>query len=90
MKHKRIVEVPARQLEHISHITCDICNKDIEPREMYEMAECTVSRKVGTCYPEGSTWTKTEFDLCLACFNAHVLNHLVSLGAIPTDSDYSD
>jgi len=87
MKHKKMVEVPARQIERITHVTCDICSKDVEPKGSYEMAEVEIISKVGTCYPEGSTWTQTEFDLCLGCFNQHVVNHLVSLGATPTQTD---
>jgi hypothetical protein len=82
MIHNKTISVPA--MERIVHdfTTCDVCNVKIETGN-YDVAEVIVSKKVGVSYPEMTDTKETEFDLCVKCFDKHILQHLKSIGVLP-------
>lgn len=73
MEHKKTEIIPVREREVVDYVTCDICGIRIQSTGMYEVDEVTISRNVGTCYPEGSGGERTEYDVCGECFQSKLM-----------------
>lgn len=88
MIHNKTISVPA--MERIVHdfTTCDVCNNQLETGN-FKVSEVVVSKKIGVSYPEMTDTEQTEFDLCVKCFDKHVLGHLKSIGVLPRVSEQS-
>lgn len=90
MKHYITVPIPATERKAHTHTTCDVCGVDVRADGTYEVLDISVHRDSGTQYPEGGSGQKTQFDLCGACFEKHVAQHLKSLGAEPTVTEWEN
>lgn len=67
---------------------CDFpgCEKETQPRGMYEVDECDVrvyvKHKDGESYPEGGSGTEVDIDVCPECFKTKLIPWLESQGVV--------
>lgn len=79
MRHEETKEVPQKVVIR-SWTTCDMCQKKIEKRDLYEIKEGEISLRVGSSYPEGGSATVTRADICENCFRTRLIPWLDSQG----------
>ncbi len=62
---------------------CDICKKQIKS-DPYDIENVTIEAETGYSYPDDTSVTTIEFDVCLNCFNEKLRPFIESFGATPT------
>lgn len=87
MQHKKTIAIPATTKEVIDRTTCDFCGCDIKAPP-FHVADVTITREVGTNYPEGGGIERTAYDCCLACWANKIDPALRALGATPRTEEW--
>lgn len=92
---KKQVEIPAKKVDVIDFIKCELCDNQNPGRDswetrQYDVSEVTIEYRHGYHYPEGSSTTSIIIDLCPECFTNKLLPWLRAQGGEEriTDNDY--
>ena len=72
MKKYKAVKVPARIAKEVVKVICDLCGEAIEDKG-FSADKVTVEKTEGTSFPEGGCATITSFDVCIKCFDLHIV-----------------
>lgn len=70
MKKYGEVMVPKKTL--ISH-TCDICKKDVKPKDSFDVSYTTIEMQKAECYPGYTSGMKYRIDVCTDCFEDKII-----------------
>lgn len=87
MKHKEMRIIPAKEVEDISKITCDICGKEIKTHN-FDIDKVEIKRDVGYHCPDGGSFDSTEYDVCGNCFEKEIIPWFTSKGINPQYSEH--
>lgn len=66
MIYKRLIQSKPRY--DITRTTCDICKRDIEKGERFEVSDVNIELRSGNHYPDCNATTRTGLDCCEECF----------------------
>jgi hypothetical protein len=75
---------------YIESVSCDICGVAKEYWEINHgnVNETEVSWEQGYRYPDGSSTTKLEYDICPKCFESVLMPWLLGFEAVPSKTEY--
>ena len=90
MKHTKVVTIPEHTKTVFSHNTCDLCGKEIDEGQGYEVDEVWIQHRHGSNYPEGDFTELDIVDMCSGCFKGLFVPWLASLGAKPRTESSDD
>lgn len=88
MKHYKTILEPARERQYETHTSCDLCGAKCGSDENYYDDEVRISRREGSCYPDGGSGTEVEVDMCGKCFTEKLTPWLQSQGAIVDEREW--
>ncbi len=83
---------PARTYKEVVALLCDLCGERSPDnpgllcdevswsRDHFDVVETALYLKEGSRYPDGSSYTYTEIDICPECFRAKLIPWLKSQG----------
>ena len=87
MRHVKTVQMPAKKMEVLDKVTCDLCGEQIE-HERGCIDEVEVLYRSGTNYPDGSFGDIVEVDMCSQCFETKLVPWLREQGAEPRTTQW--
>ena len=83
-----LVHVPAKDIQVVKKVTCDLCGAEIK-RADYSAEEVEVRHKTGDAYPDNGQGLEVSVDMCGKCFDEKLLPWLRSQGATPERKTWS-
>ena len=87
-KTYKTVTIPASEDTVVDRVFCDVCKKEIEEPDSFEINHCEVECQLGDSFPEGSSWESLTFDICSTCFKDKLVEWFKSFGSPPTKSSH--
>lgn len=87
MKHIKTKKVPAKKIDVIDFVSCDICGSVIKD-DLFKVNEIEVRHKKGSNYPEGGSGVEITVDICGKCFDEKLVPWLRSQGADPITTEW--
>lgn len=86
-KEYKTIEIPNTTRTTLDKVICDVCGAETggdsnwAKSNYYKFDEVTIERRYGERYPEGSSTTEQEYDICPECFEQKIVPFLKGLGA---------
>lgn len=88
MKHMKIVHIPAKEVQDVDKISCDLCGAEIKPKR-YDAEQVTINYRSGYECPDGGSGEETEVDMCSNCFKEKLIPWFKEQGATIRTTDWS-
>ena len=91
MKIRKIQEIPAKTIEVITAVTCDLCGRKGRDgdwaKSLFDVEDVEISYESGYRYPECGSTEVISYDICPDCFKNKLMPWLKSQGADPEIKD---
>ena len=89
--------IPAREIDVVAEITCDLCGRVSQRHDWasssYKINDTDIEVRIrqteGTNYPEGASGTEIKVDMCPVCFKEKLIPWLKSQGAKIEEKEWS-
>lgn len=52
---------------------CDLCNNEIKGKSFFDVDDCSVEKRTGTSYPDGSFIDIKSIDICSECMEEKII-----------------
>ena len=77
---------PAKEVQKYDKTTCDLCNEQIKEHN-FDYDEVSISRKIGSRYPDSGTCNEVKVDMCGKCFETKLVPWLKSMDVTLTEKE---